>query len=117
MRQTQALYVKAHSCTTHQESSADNMTIDEYKVLKSQLKEIEKQVKDFEAGLKQKIKENKGQAVELDGYELSITIGQQTRCAGHEKFKEVLGQDAYQALFEQGLINTNVTEKLGVKKL
>ena len=93
------------------------MTIEEYLIKKQQFSTLKKEIEEFSDGLKNNVKSNKGHAVQLEGYEITVQVGQRTGCAGHEKFKEVLGAEGYQTLFEKGLINTSVTEKLGVKKL
>jgi N-dimethylarginine dimethylaminohydrolase len=91
--------------------------IKEHLARKEEASRLTKQVKEFDELLKREVKANKGEAVNIEGYEVTITVGKRTGCAGHETFKEILGDDAYQTLCEKGLINTTSTEKLGVKKI
>ena len=91
--------------------------IEEFNKLKQDIKRMELREKELNDLFKKAVQDNHGEALKFGDYEVTITIGQRTGCAGHEKFKEILGPEAYQTLFEKGLINTTPTQKLGVKKI
>lgn len=82
--------------------------------IKRQIKVLKEEQDELSDLFKKEVQANKGDAIQVEGYTVTVKVGQQTRLAGHEKFKEILGEGEYNKMFEVGLINIVPTATLKV---
>jgi len=83
--------------------------------IKKQIKALEEQKDEITELCKKAVQANKGEPLQIDGYTVTVKVGQQTRVAGNDKFKQILGEAEYQKMFEVGLINVIPTATLKVE--